>query len=315
MTDGDTHRPAGFRPHLALVAVQLFFGTWPLFGKVVLRDLPSAGLASLRICGAALCLYALRRTLGRLPPAPRADYLRLALYSLLGVVLNQFLFVKGLSLSTVINANLLGTMIPVSALVVGVLAGRERFSARVAAGVLVAASGAAFLVNPLGADFSRETVLGNALLLTNAVCYGTYLVLTQDIIRRYDPLTVITWVFMLASLVALPVGVYSLRELPPTALAPGLWLRVLYIVLVPTVGAYYLNAWALGRVAPSVVAVYVYLQPLIALALAPVVLGETVLPRTWAAAALIFAGVALVTVRRPSRVIEEVSERPDAPGR
>ena len=87
-----------------------------------------------------------------------------------------------------------------------------------------------------------------------------------------------------------------------------------YIVLVPTVGAYYLNAWALGRVAPSTVAVYIYLQPLIAFSLAPLLLGEKLSWRTLVAALLIFAGVLVVTRRGRSRAIQEVSERPEAFG-
>jgi drug/metabolite transporter (DMT)-like permease len=73
-----------------------------------------------------------------------------------------------------------------------------------------------------------------------------------------------------------------------------------------------LNAWALGRVAPTVVAVYVYLQPIIGLALAPLILGESLNARVWVASLLIFTGVGIVTIRRRSRVLEEVSERPDA---
>ena len=75
-----------------------------------------------------------------------------------------------------------------------------------------------------------------------------------------------------------------------------------------------MNAWALGRVAPSTVAIYIYLQPLIAFALAPVLLGEHLNSRTWVATVLIFAGVALVTLRTRSRAVEEVSERPEALG-
>jgi drug/metabolite transporter (DMT)-like permease len=94
------------------------------------------------------------------------------------------------------------------------------------------------------------------------------------------------------------------------------WGSVLYIIFVPTVGAYYLNAWALMRVAPSTVAVYIYLQPLIAFALAPLVLGanEQANRRTLVAALLIFAGVAVVTWGARSRAVEEVSERPEALG-
>jgi drug/metabolite transporter (DMT)-like permease len=50
---------------------------------------------------------------------------------------------------------------------------------------------------------------------------------------------------------------------------------------VPTVGAYYINAWALMRVPPSVVAVYIYLQPLLAFGLALPCLEKVGTPEQW----------------------------------
>jgi drug/metabolite transporter (DMT)-like permease len=302
----------GARPHLALIAVQLFFGTWPIIGKLVLQVVPATGLVAFRTAGATLAFLFLRRNAKNFWLERRSDYARIALYALLGVVLNQLLYVKGLALSTAVNATLLGTMIPVFTLLVAVLLGREKFSARVALGVVVAACGVIYLVNPRGADFTGGRTIGNLLLVANCVFYGAYIALSQDMIRRYGALHVITWVFIFACVVTLPLGAFHLARVPLNEVSWRIWLAILYIVLVPTVGAYYLNAWALGRVAPSVVAVYVYLQPLIGLALAPLILGESLSARMWVASLLIFAGVGIVTIRRRSSVLEEVSERPDA---
>jgi drug/metabolite transporter (DMT)-like permease len=303
-------------PHLALVAVQLIFGTWPIVAKVALRVLPSTGLVAFRIAGAAVALLALLRMRGRVVVPRRADLARLALYSLLGVVLNQFLFVKGLALSTVVNSTLLGTAIPVSTLVVGAALGYERLTIRSALGTLIAAAGVVYLIDPFRADLAGDKTLGNVLLVANTIAYGSYIAISQDVFRRYGALTSITWVFVLGCVVAVPFGGYYLSDVPLQNLSPHVWLAVAYIILVPTVGAYYLNAWALERVAPSTVAVYVYLQPLIAYAVAPLFLGAEELwtARTFVAAALIFAGVAVVTLRSRSRVLTEVSEHPDALG-
>jgi drug/metabolite transporter (DMT)-like permease len=309
-------RNRAFGPHLALVAVQLIFGTWPIVAKVALRALPSTGLVAFRVAGASVALLALLRARGRLVVPRREDLGRLALYSLLGVVLNQFLFVKGLALSTVVNSTLLSTAIPVSTLAVGALLGYERLSARAAVGTLVAAAGVVYLVDPFRADLAGDKTLGNVLLVANTIAYGSYIAVSQDVFRRYGALASITWVFVLGSVVAVPFGGYYLRETPLADLGWRVWLAVAYIVAVPTVGAYYLNAWALERVAPSTVAVYVYLQPLVAYAVAPLFLGaeEQWTARTFVAAALIFAGVAVVTLRTRARVMSEVSEHPDALG-
>lgn len=322
MPASPTHNPKpalhnrAFAPHVALVAVQLIFGTWPIVAKVALRALPSTGLVAFRVAGAAVALLVLLRARGRLVVPRRADLARLALYSLLGVVLNQFLFVKGLALSTVVNSVLLGTAIPVFALVVGALLGYERLSARAALGVVIAAAGVVYLIDPFRADLSGGKTLGNVMLVANAIAYGSYIAISQDVFRRYGALTSITWVFVLGCVVAVPFGGYYLADAPLARLDWHVWLAVAYIILVPTVGAYYLNAWALERVAPSTVAVYVYLQPLVAYAFAPLFLGaeEQWTARTFVAAALIFVGVAVVTLRPRNRVMTDVSDHPDALG-
>ena len=100
-------------PHVALIAVQIMFGTWPIFGKVVLRSVSSTSLVGFRIFGAAIVFSLIQRKLGELRYLPRRVLVWLVLSSLLGVVLNQLLFVRGLSLSTAINATLLTSTIPV----------------------------------------------------------------------------------------------------------------------------------------------------------------------------------------------------------
>ncbi len=314
MDDTALLQSTSLKPHAALVAVQLIFGTWPIVGKIVLRALPSTGLVTFRVVGATLAFLLIRRATGHVTITSKSDYARLALYSLLGVVLNQFLFVKGLELSTAINAALLGTTIPIFTLLVSVVLGYERGSWRVVVGLILAACGVVYLINPAQANFSRETNIGNLILLFNSMAYGAYIAISQDMIKRYGALTVITWIFIFGSLITLPIGGYHLSKLSLASIPPIVWLAILYIILIPTVAAYYLNAWALGRVAPSVVAIYIYLQPLIAFAVAPLILAERLSSRTWLAAGLIFAGVATVTIRSRSRVIEEVSERPEALG-
>jgi drug/metabolite transporter (DMT)-like permease len=301
-------------PHLALIAVQLMFGSWPIFGKIALRVVPSAALVSFRIGGAALIFVILQRLLGHMRIPAKKDMAWIALYSLLGVVLNQFLFVKGLSLTTVIDATLLGTTIPVFTLLVSIIFGFDRLSLRKAVGILLAGGGVVYLVDPLRANFSGQTALGNLLIVANSIAYGAYIALSKQMLKRYGALTFITWVFVFGAVVTLPISVMTITVAPIQGGGPGVWLVMLYIILVPTVGAYYANAWALARVAPSTVAVYIYLQPLIAFVLAPLMLGESWNSRTWIASIFIFAGVAVVIKRSRSPLVDDVAERSEALG-
>jgi len=302
-------------PHLALIAVQAMFGTWFIVGKVVLRTISSTGLSAFRVGGAALVLLLLQRKLGQLRTMPRKDLAWLILCSMLGVGFNQLLFAKGLSLTTAINAVLITATIPAFTLVVSILLGYDRISWRRTLGIMLAAGGVIYLVDPLRADLSAHTTVGNLLIVTNSLGYSCYMVLSKDLFKRYGALNMITWVFVISSIVTIPIGLFSMfgsGGAQLSALPAGIWLRIGYIILVPTVGAYYLNAWALTRVSPGTVATYIYLQPLIAFGLAPLFLGERLTIRTAIACLLIFTGVAIVTRRGRSRAIKEVAERPDA---
>ena len=299
-------------PHLALIAVQVMFGTWPILGKIALRSMSSTSLVGFRILGAALIFTLLQRKLTVLRQLPRRVLAWIALSSLLGVVVNQLLFVKGLSLTTAINATLLTTTIPVFTLAVSIALGHDRASLRHISGIALAAAGVIYLVDPWRASFTGQTTLGNILIVINSFSYGAYIAVSRDLFRRYGALNVITWIFLIGAIVTLPIAGYSWGAEAFGSVSRTVWLMIAYIILVPTVGAYYLNSWAVTRVSPSIVAIYIYLQPLLAFGLAPVVLGESWNSRTIVACALIFAGVAVVTIRSRSRAVEEVSEHPDA---
>lgn len=309
-TDSSTPS-SGLGPHLALIAVQILFGTWPILGKFVLRSMSSSMLVASRLTGAAVVFLIIQRNIRPLLKMHRKDFFLLALSSAIGVVGNQFLYVKGLSLTTVINATLISTTIPVFALLVSILFGYDRLSLKRFMGMLLAASGVLYLVNPFRGDFTVETTIGNILIVSNSLLYGTYIVMSKDLFERYGALNVITWIFLVGTMVTLPVGLLTARSENLGSLSLAVWMAIAVIILLPTVGAYYLNGWALTKVAPSIVAVYIYLQPLIAFGLAPVLLGETWNSRTIVSSLLIFIGVAIVTRRSRSVAVREISEHPD----
>lgn len=87
--------------------------------------------------------------------------------------------------------------------------------------------------------------------MANCLLYGAYIAISKDLFKRYGALNVITWMFCIGSLVILPVGAYAVSGDKLQTLPESVWLAVIYIILVPTLAAYYLNAWALTRVSPS----------------------------------------------------------------
>lgn len=217
----------------------------------------------------------------------RADLLHLAYYSVLGVSLNQLLYVKGLSLTTATAAQMLVAGGPAVTLMLAILLGRESATGTKWVGIGLAASGALLLV---GSGTGQARWLGNVLILINVVAYSMYLVFARDILARYHPLTVITWIFIFGIVGLLPFGLLpAIREIPAASIETKL--ALLWIIVFPTVCAYYLNMWALTVVESSLVSTFVYLQPVMTALLAMPILGERPTLSMVPAAVLIFSGV------------------------
>jgi drug/metabolite transporter (DMT)-like permease len=214
------------KPHLALVAVQIMFCSNFIVGKVVLRSISSVSLVGIRICGAAVIFTILQRNFSDLWKLPKRVIAWLVLSSLLGIVINQLLFVKGLSLTTAINSTLLSTTIPVFALASSIALGHERASFRHVVGIVLAISGVVYLVDPARASFSAETTLGNILCAISSLFYGAYIAVSRNLVRRYGALRVTTWIFQLSAIITLPIAVYSWSGGGLASVAGETWLAI-----------------------------------------------------------------------------------------
>jgi drug/metabolite transporter (DMT)-like permease len=287
---------------VALVVVQLCFGLFPLFVKRAFDDgqgfTPSA-VATWRIAFGALVLLALAGVRhGRAALPARGDWPRLWACALLGVAANQALFLEGVRRSSVVNAGLFVTTIPVLTYAFAVLARQERLALGRALGILLGLAGALLLVleRPLEPALAHEHRLGNLLLVANCACYAWYLVLARALLARLPSLVLIAWVFA-CSLAAVPFLAGD-EPLLPARSTPWVWGAMAYVLLCATLIAYLLNTFALARVSASTTAAFIYLQPLIAGASAVLFAGEEPSRAALVAALFLFGGITLVVLRR-----------------
>jgi drug/metabolite transporter (DMT)-like permease len=281
--------------HLALVVVQLLFASLAVAGRFVLPHFPAGALVCFRVLGATVVLFLLNLAVGgRWIRDPR-DLLRLAVLGMLGIAANQTLFLYGLRHTTAINATILVTTVPVFTVLGSVLIGREPASALKFAGIVLAGLGAVYLIGPDRISLAPNVALGNALIVLGMVCYAAYFLYSRSVVGRFGPVAVSFYVMLFACVGVLPFGLSALHEMHPSEISGPVWLWVGYIVVFPTIMTYLLNIWALQRVSSNIVAVYIYLQPLFAAAVAPLVLtGEHITARAAAAGLAIFAGLGLV---------------------
>ena len=281
-----------FRVHLALFSVAFLFSLNYLMGKIALRQLDPRALAFVRVSGAAILLSLIPER-GPLAPLSSIDRRDIALFAVLGVVLNQIFFLGGLSLTSAHEAAILITTIPIFTLAAAAAFRFEAVSRMKLIGIVVAGAGALTVISTRTVQKDHGSLAGDLLILCNCLCYGLYLVRSRTMMLRLSALRVVRTMFLFAVPLMLPFVADALIRQQWRGLATATWLAVAGIIAGPTVCAYMLNAWALGKAESSAVAAYTYVQPFVATILAVAFLGERVNGVVVVAGILIFAGVFL----------------------
>lgn len=285
--------------HLSLFTVNLLYGAnYSIAKEVMPAYIKPYGFVTVRVICTTVLFFLVHR-LWLNERVEKKDFPRMIACAFFGIALNQLLFLKGLDLTTPINASLMMITTPISVLLLAVFMKVEKFSVTKAAGVLLAALGA-FMVIFYGKHFTvdSQSFLGDILVLINATSYGIFLVLAKPLMEKYHPLTVIKWVFALGCLFVIPVGWREFSAVEWSALPLLAWLCIAYVIMGATFFAYLLNVIALNRASPSLVGIYIYLQPFLATIFA-LVLGKDEL--NWVkilSSVLIFAGVYLVSKKQ-----------------
>ena len=277
----------------ALFAVQVAFGSLPVAGKVVLAEMGPFALAAVRVGISALVF--LPFCYKQIREIPKRDIGYIALWCFFGMAANQVLFLSGLARTHALNATVLVTTIPVFTYVVAVALRKERGSVMGLCGVLLAFCGVLYLIGAEAFTVSSTTWIGDLLLVSNACAFAIYLVMIRPYAESYGSIPVVAIGFVVSALFVVPLGAGQIATVLQDGMTQRATLTLVYVVLGITVFTYFANAWALRRAPSSVVAIFIYLQPLLGTGLAVWILGEEVSSRLAVSAFAVFIGIFMVT--------------------
>ena len=225
-----------------------------------------------------------------------ADFPRIVAAAFFGVAFNMLTFFKGLSLTSPISAAVIMVCTPMIVLVLSALLTKEPMKKRMAAGIILGLLGTIFLiVYGKSVGNVNNAGLGNFLVLVNAISYGIYLIIVKKLMHTYNAFTFVKWMYLLGFLMVLPFGWGEFNAVNWALVPPSIYCKIGFVVVISTFLTYLLNLLSMKELKPTMVAVFIYLQPLFATIFA-IGLGKDQL--NWVkigAATLIFAGVYLVT--------------------
>lgn len=225
------------------------------------------------------------------PPLNLQFFMPIAILSLLGMALGQGLFLIGLRYTTSINSAIIITMIPILTLLVVVLRKQEELNFNKLIGFVLSFFGVLLMRNVNDFKMAGDTLIGDGLVFLAATCFALYISFGKRYFMKFDNMWTTTWMFFISGLAMMPFNIESADSILNFSGNSLFYSAATYSILGATLLTYFLNNWALNKAASGQVAIFIYLQPVVAGIIGYFFLGEPVTFRMLICSFLIMSGL------------------------
>jgi drug/metabolite transporter (DMT)-like permease len=286
---------------LAFAAIYLIWGSTYLGIRVAVESMPPFAMAAARFLIAGGLLFGFLKVRGA--PWPSVRQWRI------NAVIGTFLLLGGNGLVTYaeqvvpsgITALLIGGAPLFFVLIEWAWPGGTRPSAVTFGALLLGFFGVFWLAAPWeSAAQSGLNVTGAVTIIVSTVFWATGSIYSRRAKHGLDPL-VASALQMLAGGGALTLVGYFHRDFANLDLAgitPRAWFAFAYLVVIGSLVAFSTYVWLVNHSTPARVSTYAYVNPVVAVFLGWLVLGEAINPRTIVSSIIIVTAVVIVTVQK-----------------
>jgi drug/metabolite transporter (DMT)-like permease len=290
---GSATRPGVWLTEAALVLMALIWGvnfTVVKFGTTIVDPL---AYNAVRVALAALLLLIIVALSPSTFP-PRRTILSLMALGVLGNGIYQFFFVEGLARASASDSALVVAASPAFIAIIGRIRGSEQIRRRVAMGIALSFAGIALVVVGTASDSRGLTTLfGDLLVLCGSLAWAVYTVLLQPHTERVPGLQLSAFTMTGGALMLLIVAAPALAHTTWRTVPMLGWAAIAYSGLFALLIAYLFWYEGVRVIGPTRTAVFSNLQPLVAMLVAWMALGEKPTPWQIVGAAAIMGGLLL----------------------
>lgn len=302
--------------HICVLTTNLMFGVFIPISKYLMTDFASPLFITMcRFIGATILFWTASFFIKDNKVAPK-DLLWFLFFALTGIVFNQGLFIFALGLTSPVDASVILTATPFSAMAVAALLVGDPLTKRKLAGACVGAAGAVWLLlSASGGGLGSGSVSGDLLVFLATVSAAVYFVTAKPLTLKYSPITIMKWMFLFSTIIFIPFVPKAYFSEDSLKAALGGWevAGLLYVVCGATFLAYLFQNMGIKRIRPATVAMYIYVQPVVSSEIAVMVGQDTFSWGKLFASFLVFAGVYIVTTSPRTaeqlKIAEEVEEQ------
>ena len=234
----------------------------------------------------------------------RKDYIKIFAASMLGFLTCQVTFLVGIPHITPMDCSILTAMAPIYTMFVAAIAIKEPITFKKAGGVALSFAGIIYLIVSRVAapgGTAESTPFGIFMIILNSLSFSMYLGIFKPLIAKYSAVTFMKWIFLFSALVAAPISMRGLIEVEWAAIPAQQYAELAYLIICATFITYFLIPLAQKRIRPTLISMYSYVQPIIAIAMSIAIGMDTLTWQKALATVLVFSGVVIVSRSRSAR--------------
>ena len=290
--------------HLAMLGASVMWGLMAPISKAAMNsDAVSAMLvADVRIFGAAILFWIFSLFTKGEKITHKSDYIRFFFAGLFAIILNQCVYVTGVSMTSPVDASIITTTLPIVTMIFAAIFIKEPITGRKIMGIAAGAAGALLLIlsgNGRGGGIPGENrILGDMLVLLAQCSYALYIVLFKNFVGKYSPVTIMKWMFTYSFICLLPFSYTGLMATDWVSFNAETICGISFIVVGGTFLSYILVIVGQKILRPTVAGMYNYVQPVVAAVVAVYWGLDSFSLGKMLSVVLIFAGVYLVTTSK-----------------
>lgn len=288
--------------HIACFTAYLIFG----LNIVVCKDLTSSGaisplaLFTLRSLGAGMLFWFISLFLPK-ERVEHRDLPKIFVASVLGFFLTQISFLMAISRITPMDCSIVASLSPLYTMFIAAYALKEPLSAQKIGGVVLSLCGVLYLILNSVTSASavvQTTPIGVLLMIANSLCFSLYLGIFKPTIAKYSVVTFMKWIFLFSTLLSLPFSAKEIVHTDFATLPLSYMAELAFLIICATFVTYFLIPIGQKRLRPTLVSMYSYVQPIVAIVVSIYVGMDTLSWQKVLAAVTVFTGVIIVSRSR-----------------
>lgn len=283
--------------HIACIVAFAIFGLNIILCKDLAKgEIPPLMIFTLRSLGACILFWILSLFTPKEKVEIR-DFPKIFAASFLGFFLCQVTFLIAIAEVTPMDCSLIAALSPIYTMFIAAYALKERITMKKSLGVIVCLVGIVLMtMNSLvGKNNDQNSTVGGLIIIAvGGLSFSIYLGIFKPLISKYSVVTFMKWIFLFALILSLPLSAKTIINFDWTTVTSGQVWELAYLIIFATFISYFLIPFGQKRIHPTLVSIYSYIQPIVAIAIS-IIIGMDVL--TWQkilSVVMIIFGVMLV---------------------